>query len=71
MLGDDITIVVLGVEGDRVKLGIKAPPSVSILRGELHAQVKAANTSAAVAPSVASDMAASLRNHRLARPSQE
>lgn len=30
-----ITIYVLAVEGERVKLGIAAPPAVSVVRGEL------------------------------------
>ncbi|MFD2615557.1 carbon storage regulator CsrA [Paenibacillus gansuensis] len=35
MLGDEIEVTVLGVEGDAVKLGIKAPKNVGILRKEL------------------------------------
>ena len=30
-----VTIVILGVEGERVKVGIIAPPDVVVLRGEL------------------------------------
>ena len=30
-----VTVCILGVEGDRVKLGIIAPPDVVVLRGEL------------------------------------
>jgi carbon storage regulator len=33
----NITIMVLGVERDRVKLGIQAPPDVAVLREELMA----------------------------------
>lgn len=33
---DQVTVVrVLSIDGDRVKLGIEAPPSISILREEL------------------------------------
>mgnify|MGYP001290562746 CR=1 FL=1 len=35
IVGDDIELVVLGVEGDRVKLGIQAPKDVEIVRKEL------------------------------------
>ncbi len=35
-IGDGITVTVLGVEGNRVKLGINAPDDVTILRGELN-----------------------------------
>jgi carbon storage regulator len=34
-LGDSIVVTVVRVTGDRVRLGIEAPPSVVILRGEL------------------------------------
>ena len=34
-LGDSIVITVLGVSGDKVREGIKAPPDVLVLREEL------------------------------------
>ena len=34
-IGDNIRITVLGVQGSRVKIGLEAPDSVRILRGEL------------------------------------
>lgn len=37
-IGEDVGVRVLGVERDRVKLGIKAPKSVTILREELIAR---------------------------------
>jgi carbon storage regulator len=46
LLGNDITVKVLGIEGDRVKLGIKAPQTVTVLREEIFAQIKAANAGA-------------------------
>ena len=61
-LGDTITVTVLAIEGDRVKLGIEAPRTVSVLRQELFAQIQAANAAAASAaqPNL-SDVAAVLR----------
>ena len=35
VIGNDITVVVSRVAGDRVTLGLEAPPDVHILRGEL------------------------------------
>ena len=35
LIGDDITVTVTSVDGERVRLAISAPPEVSILRSEL------------------------------------
>jgi carbon storage regulator len=35
MIGDNITVVVNKVAGNRISLGIEAPPDVRIVRGEL------------------------------------
>jgi len=40
-IGDDIFITVLGVEGDKVKIGITAPREVTILRGEIYEALQA------------------------------
>ena len=43
ILGGEIRITVLGVSGDKVRLGIDAPQSVKILRGETVDQTRDAN----------------------------
>ena len=35
LLGDEIEIVVVDIQGNQVKLGISAPRSLSVLRAEL------------------------------------
>lgn len=35
VIGEDVTVSVVSVEGGRVRLAISAPPEVSILRSEL------------------------------------
>jgi carbon storage regulator len=35
MIGDDVCVTVLWVKGDQVRLGIKAPDNVRVLRDEL------------------------------------
>jgi carbon storage regulator len=35
LLGDSIVVTVVRLSGDRVRLGIEAPSSVLVLRGEL------------------------------------
>lgn len=43
MIGDQIEIIVVEVRGDQVKLGIKAPKSVSIYRSEIYNEITAEN----------------------------
>jgi len=37
-IGKDVSITVLGIAGNRVRIGIAAPDALQILRGELAAQ---------------------------------
>ncbi len=41
-LGDDITITILGVSGNQVKLGISAPKDVPIHREEIYQKIQEA-----------------------------
>ena len=34
-IGDEITVTVLAIDGDRVKLGITAPQHITVLRSEI------------------------------------
>ncbi|WP_420707434.1 carbon storage regulator [Paenibacillus sp. 1001270B_150601_E10] len=47
MIGDDVEVVVLGVEGDFVKLGFNAPKDVQIMRKELHQSIAEENAAGA------------------------
>jgi len=47
MIGGNIEVIVLGVEGDNVKLGIRAPKEVDIYRQELYQAIQAENLAAA------------------------
>ena len=42
-IGDDITIDLLEIKGSQVKLGIKAPESVSIHRQEIYERIRREN----------------------------
>ena len=45
-VGDDIEIRILEVKGDTIRVGIEAPKSVDILRGELVLSISETNTEA-------------------------
>ena len=38
ILGDEIVVTVLRLDGDRVRLGIEAPRDIIVLRGELEVE---------------------------------
>ena len=40
MIGDDVSITVLGVKGNQVRLGINAPRSVAVHREEIYERIK-------------------------------
>lgn len=47
MIGDDIEITVVDIRGDKVRLGITAPPSVPVHRKEVYEAIKRENRDAA------------------------
>lgn len=46
VIGHDIELVVLGTEGDTVRLGIKAPRSVEVYRKEIYEAIQESNREA-------------------------
>ncbi|MCU6708440.1 carbon storage regulator CsrA [Paenibacillus sp. J5C_2022] len=47
MIGPNIEVVVIGMEGDNVKLGIRAPKDVQIYRQEVYKTIQEENRAAA------------------------
>jgi carbon storage regulator CsrA len=39
MIGDEVTVTVLDVKGNQIRLGINAPKSVAVHREEIYARV--------------------------------
>jgi carbon storage regulator len=46
MIGDDVEITVVDIRGDKVRLGIKAPPHIPVHRKEVYEAIKRENKAA-------------------------
>jgi len=46
IIGNDIEIVIVDIKGDQVKIGIKAPKTVSVHRAEIHQEIQDENIQA-------------------------
>ena len=42
LIGDDVSITILNVRGNQVKIGVKAPKEISVHREEIYQRIKQA-----------------------------
>jgi carbon storage regulator len=47
MIGDDIELTIISIEGDQIKLGINAPRNIEIHRKEIYIAIQEENNKAA------------------------
>jgi len=56
VIGDNIRVTLLGIDGDKIKLGVDAPRDVKVFREELLEATKSTNVQALDAPIVSFDL---------------
>jgi len=65
MIGDDISVSIIEIRGDQVRIGVDAPKAVKVFRQEVFDAIKAENKAAAESSSILPVMELGVRNEEL------
>jgi carbon storage regulator len=53
VIGEEVTVTVLGVKGNQVRIGVNAPKSVSVHRDEIYERIKNERENGSAVPAAA------------------
>jgi len=56
VIGDNVRVTLLGIDGDKIKLGVDAPRDIKVFREELLEATRDTNVQALDAPTVSFDL---------------
>jgi len=56
LIGDNVRVTLLGIDGDKIKIGIDAPRDIKVFREELLEATKCTNKQALDAPIISFDL---------------
>lgn len=64
IIGDNIEVVVLGIQGDQIKIGVIAPKQITVHRKEIYEQIQSENIEAAKNKKISMDSLNTMLNNK-------